>query len=208
MKLRNRIDPILLSLLVILLAISTRALGGDGTKNPDKYKDPDQVKDPDKFKDAEKIKEPLEQRTLTSLRPYMDATDAEWDVLLPHLSKAQALTRALRELRDRGKAFDPERSFRFTKEGTGSAPQQTAGSPPPSSIALAAVNEKARLLQTLMQDKSARPADMVAALNAFRASRAEAEKQLQRELAAERAKLKELLTPRQELVCVVSGLLD
>jgi hypothetical protein len=198
----------MLALLVTSLAAPARALAGDGIKDPDKYKDPEKIKDPDKFKDAEKLKEPPEQRTLMSLRPYMDAADAEWQVLLPHLIKVEALTRALRELRDRGKAFDPEKSFRFSKEGRGASADAQQPAPPPWSIALAAVNEKARQLQSLMQDKSARPADMVATLNAFRTARAEAEKQLQRELADERVKLKELLTPRQELVCVVSGLLE
>jgi hypothetical protein len=161
-------------------------------------------------RDPDKPKEPPDQRMLGSLREYMDVSDAEWKVLLPYITKVQHLTGELREVRDGSKEYNPAKPFKSPKERFDGGPgaDQPPGAPSPSSVAVAEVNEKARELRAIMEDKSARPEDIRTKLRAYRVARAEAQKQVAKELAEARAKLTELLSVRQELVCVVSGLLE
>jgi hypothetical protein len=157
--------------------------------------------------DPDKPKDPPDQRMLVTLRQYMDVPDAEWQVLLPHITKVQFLSRELRDLRDVAKTFDPAKPFKMSKEGGSGAVQQPAP-PSASSSAIADLGDKAGDLRALVMDKSARTADIRAKLATYRAARSEAARQVGQELADERRKLTELLTVRQEMVCVVSGLIE
>ena len=166
---------------------------------------------------GEQSKQPPEQGALGGLRPYMDMSDAEWQTILPYLNRVQILARELRDLREARKSFDLSKNHKglkiskqFKEFGAGEANASTAPAlPPPQSLAaLTDVSDKSAELRALLLDKNARPADIRAQLAAYRAARAQAEKVLTDDLTQARAKLTELLTPRQELACVLGGLLQ
>jgi hypothetical protein len=189
------------AMLCALLCFVSVALGGKW----DKQHDPDKPKD----SSESHSKDSHDEERLTSLRDYMGVSDAEWSALLPHVMKVQNLTLQLRALQEGSKSFDLSKPFKLPKElrpdGKPDAAQQL---PAGSSGALIQLSETARQLRTVSQDKAASIDLMRSKLTAYRAARAQAQKQLASELAEARAQLTDLLTVRQELACVLSGLLE
>ena len=186
---------------VFCLLTVARAGAGDwyGEKPPKEFKEPKEGKE------GKEPKEQPDQRVLSSLRDYLECSDAEWQTLLPHVTQVQTLTRELRELRGGGRTFDIVKPAKPAKDSDASA---SAASTSSSSAAFADAMDKARELRNLLADKSADASRIRGKLDDFRKARAQADKLVAQDLADARTKLIELLTARQELACVVSGLLD
>ncbi len=149
---------------------------------------------------------PPEQRMLLDLQQGGEMSEDEWRVLFPHIEKVQTLSRQIRELRDSKKAFEPPKP----PKGGGNAdggPADRPQSPPPTVVTMD-LAQKTADLKAVWEDKTARADDIQRRLVAFRDARAKAEQQLSAELTTAKAKLRELLTARQELALVMMGLLD
>jgi hypothetical protein len=164
----------------------------------------------DSPKDGFKSKGGFDKRSLGALREQMQVTDAEWDALLPRITKVQMLAKQLYDLRNPQKAGDPVKLPKANKDngnGNGNGNGNSVA-PPTLPFYLTDLSDKARELKNIMADTTARPADIEWRLAAFRKARATAEAELVTNLTRARAELTELLTARQELVCVMSGLLQ
>jgi Spy/CpxP family protein refolding chaperone len=122
----------------------------------------------------------MQERMLNAIKEQMGATDNEWSALKPKIEKVMTLQRETRPMMGgRGRGGE--------------------GAPSPSKVAQAQ-----RELRTLLDNKSASDAEIGAKLMALRDARERARNELQ---AAQRD-LKQGLTPRQEAVLVMAGLLD
>jgi Spy/CpxP family protein refolding chaperone len=119
----------------------------------------------------------------------LGATEAEWKVLEPKVTKVQTLTQQLSSRGGRGMRGGPGAD-------TGAA------APAPSDV------QKARTALTDLVGPNATgtpTADQISkALTAYRSARQKA----QAELTTAQADLKKVVTPKQEALCVLAGILD
>jgi len=143
---------------------------------------------------------------LAGLRQQMNvAEDAEWQVLQSRVAKVAILARQARDLRDARAAMEGPKLPKPGGDPAGPPPAYTY--PAQIGAALVDLGEKGAARAELANPE-ARGADVQVRLAAFRRARAEAERLLAPELRRAQDELRELVTPRQELALVASGLLD
>jgi hypothetical protein len=141
------------------------------------------------------------------LKTELGATDDEFKALQPKIEKVQQLQRDLNAGRMRG--FGGRGQGGPGGQGGGqpggqpgatpAAGADTATTPPASPVVTAN-----RDLQTMLENKDAKPEEIKAKLDALRAAKTK----VREELTKAQAELKELLSQRQEAVLVTNGTLD
>mgnify|MGYP005848572847 CR=1 FL=1 len=134
------------------------------------------------------------QRMMDGLKEQLKASDEEWAVLQP---KVDAVMTAQREAR--GSMMGRGGAMGWGNRDRNRDGEARAEEPPANELETAS-----RELRTALQDENAAGADIAAKLTAYREARTKAAAKL----TTARAELKELLTPRQEAVLVMSGLLE
>jgi Spy/CpxP family protein refolding chaperone len=135
-----------------------------------------------------------EERFYNGMREQLDVTDdAEWKTLLPKIVKVQALTRYARDVHDSRRI---RRSFR----------NADPNNPPP--YYLKDLADRAAEVRAAYEDKDAHPNTIKQALKGYREARDKADKELTSELEKAREELRDLVTARQELTLIMTGLLD
>jgi Spy/CpxP family protein refolding chaperone len=139
-------------------------------------------------------REAMQQRMAEMMRQRLGASEEEWQVLAPRVQKVMTL-RQQAAVRGGFGGFGGRRGGPGGP-GRGDAQRDPADMPP-----VAAATEN---LRTLLEDESAEPADIKAALQALRDARSKAEQ----ELAEAQTQLREVLSLRQEAALVTMGLLD
>jgi hypothetical protein len=138
-----------------------------------------------------------EERFYNGIRQQLDVIDdAEWKALLPKIAKVQVLTRYARDLHDSRRTIERMRSFRSADPNN----------PPP--YYLKDLADRAAEVRAAYDDKDAHPNTIKQALKGFREAREKADKQLTEELEKARNDLRDLVTARQELTLIMTGLLD
>jgi hypothetical protein len=138
-----------------------------------------------------------EERFYNGMREQLDVTDdAEWKTLLPKIAKVQVLTRYARDLHDSRRTIERMRSFR----------NPDPNNPPP--YYLQDLADRAAEVRAAYEDKDSHANTIKQALKGFREARDKADKQLTTELEKARAELRDLVTARQELTLIMTGLLD
>ncbi len=126
----------------------------------------------------------MRERMLTNIKDQMGVNDEQWKTLAPKVEKTMTLQR---ELRAGGMG------------GFGGGRGGQAANAPQSKLA-----EAQTALRTALENKDTPPADITAKLAAYREARDKARAELQ----AAQKDLKEGLTPREEAVLVMNGLLE
>jgi hypothetical protein len=126
------------------------------------------------------------QRMEDRLKEQLQVNDDEWKALQPKIEKVMEAQRD---------ASGGRGMFRGGRRG---GPDQANNGP------TSPVQEKARALQTLLEDKDAKPEQIKSALAAYREARVAARANLTKA----QDELRELLTTRQESVLVMMGMLE
>jgi hypothetical protein len=135
-----------------------------------------------------------EERYYNGMREQLDVTDdAEWKTLLPKIAKVQVLTRYARDL------HDARRTMRSFRNGDASNP---------APYYLKDLADRAAEVRAAYENKDSDPNTIKQALRGYREAREKADKQLTEELGKARDELRDLVTARQELTLIMSGLLD
>lgn len=134
----------------------------------------------------------MRQRMMERMKTELKVTDEEWTVLQPKVEKIMTLQRDLM-----AGMFGGRMGRRGTPGGDNAQPP--ADEAPQSEIAKASAD-----LRTALADDSTPAAALNEKLLAFRTARAK----VQTDLEVARKDLRELLTPRQEAVLVMSGMLE
>jgi hypothetical protein len=138
-----------------------------------------------------------EERFYNGMREQLEVTDdAEWKALLPKIAKVQVLTRYARDLHDSRRAIERMRSFRSADPN----------SPPP--YYLQDLADRAAEVRAAYENKDSHANTIKQALKGFREARDKADKLLSEELGKARNELRDLVTARQELTLIMTGLLD
>lgn len=159
--------------------------------------------------------EQMRQRMMDYIRGQLGVGDKEWGAIQPALEEVMNLAR------EAGPAgmFGGRRGF-FRPEGgpprgpqgqaqQGAAPQAQGQQPPPPlgeqpQVPQSEVAKAAQALRATLDDKNATDEEIKAKMAALRAAREKAKK----DLATSREALREMLTPRQEAVLLLMGILE
>lgn len=136
--------------------------------------------------------EGMQQRMMERMKEQMSATDDEWKVIEPRLSKVMTLNRQSLGARFGG----------MGRRGFGPGGQDRPR--PESDQETSAVQKAQQTLEQTLENESAPAADIKARLTALR----EAREKAKQELAAAQQELREVLTLRQEAQLVMMGMLD
>ena len=128
------------------------------------------------------IRKQIESRGRDRLKEMLGASDEEWKILSPMIEKVRTLSASLRA------DVSGFRGMRFV----GGGDQESD------------IQRKARVLQDTLENKASNPAEIAAALKAYRAARAQGKV----ELSKARKDLRGLLTVKQEAQLVTMDLLD
>ena len=134
----------------------------------------------------------MRERMLTELKDQMGASDTEWAALKPRIEKTIALQRDAR-----GGLMAPGMGMGMGMGPRGGRPAEEGESP--SKVAAAQ-----RELRTTLDEKNAAADQIAKKVTTLREARAKAREELQ----AVQKELKGQVTPRQEAVLVLHGLLD
>ena len=135
-----------------------------------------------------------EERFYNGMREQLDVTDdAEWKALLPKIAKVQVLTRYARDLHDSRRTM---RTFRNADPNN------------PAPYYLKDLADRAADVRAAYENKDSDPNTIKQALRGYREARDKADKQLTEELGKARDELRDLVTARQELTLIMTGLLD
>lgn len=154
--------------------------------------------------DPEQMRQMMEQR----MREQLGATEQEWKVLGPRVTKVQELSRQV-GAGGRGMMFGGFGGRRGGPGGAG-APGGPAGGPGGRFGAggpqreLTAVEKAQDQLRTVLDNASSTPEQIKAALTTLRKERETAKQQL----AAAQQELRKIITVRQEAILVMMGSLD
>jgi low affinity Fe/Cu permease len=140
--------------------------------------------------------EQFRQRAATRMKEIFGASDDEWKVLQPKIEKVQTLARQVRG--GMGMGMAGQRAGRGARPG---GEQQPAEAPQRQQ---SDVEKAMSALQQVLQNKEATPEQIKSALTALRDARAKARDELEKA----QKELREVVTVRQEAVCVTMGLLD
>lgn len=124
----------------------------------------------------------MRERMMQNLREQMQASEEEWTVLAPKIEKVQTIQRESRGMGGWGRG------------GRGGDQQEPTTE----------VGRASRDLRTVLQNENASGEEITKALTAYRAAREKANA----ELAAAREDLKAVLTPRQEAILVMMGMVE
>lgn len=136
----------------------------------------------------------MRQRMMDRLKEQLGASDEEFAVLQPKLEAVQAA-----QMDARGGGFGGGRGGFGGGPGGGGFGGGRGGDQPQSPVA-----QRSRELGELLQNQSASADEVKTKLEALRQARAEAREKLTKA----QNELKELLTPRQEAMLVVAGMLE
>lgn len=139
----------------------------------------------------------FQQLQMERLKTSLEATDEEWKVLEPKIQKVQELQRGSGRGAFGGGFAGGGRGGRRGGGGGG-------GAVAPDPATLSPVQQAARELQEALANKDAKVEDVKAKLVAYREARVKA----QAELTKAQDELREVLTPRQEAILVMSGTLN
>ena len=137
--------------------------------------------------DPQQMQKMMQQR----MQRQVGASDQEWKTLGPSVMKVSQLNRQVSGGGIGGMFFGGRRGPMGGRQGT-------------PGRQLTEMDKATEQLQTLLDNDSAKPADIEKQLTALRAARAKAKKQL----AAEQQKLQKQVTVRQKAQLVLMGLLD
>jgi len=158
---------------------------------------PDRRRAPRSPEEMRRRIEQFRQQMSDRMREQLGATVDEWKILQPRIEKVQQLQRqsrgGLRGLfgmfgRDRGRRGGPP-----DRRREGETERERSD-----------IEKKTEALRSLLEDESASADSIKAALGALRKARANAQK----ELAAARKELREIVTSKQEAQLVLIGILD
>jgi hypothetical protein len=138
--------------------------------------------------------EDMRRRFQDQIKSSLAASDEEWAKLRPGIEKVTQLQDQLRPPMGMGPGMGPGM-------GRGPAPQPAGEPDAPGGSEFA---EKSKKLRAAVADKQTSPDALAANLAAAR----EARKQAQAELKAAQEDLRKLLTPKQEAVLALRGVLD
>jgi len=141
----------------------------------------------------------FQQIQMDRLKASLEATDDEWKVLEPKIQKVQELQRSSGRGAFGGGFAGGGRGGRRGGGGNGGA-----AAPAPDPATLSPVQQAARELQDVIANKDAKVEDVKAKLVAYRDARIKA----LADLTKAQDDLREVLTPRQEAVLVMSGTLN
>ena len=146
-------------------------------------------------------REEMQKRMLERMKEDLQATDKEWTVIEPRLTKVLTLSRQTRmggmrlgrgtggqgrgQGRDRGQSSNEGQTGQTARERT-------------------PIEKIAETLRTALDDKTTKPDEIKKKLTALR----EAREKARQELAKAQQKLQEVLTSRQEAQLVLMGTLD
>jgi len=125
------------------------------------------------------------------MRQQLGATEEEWKVLQPRIEKVQQLQR---QIRFGFRGFDRRMGRR----------DRGPGDRGPAEREQSEVEKKTEALRNLLDDEASSAAAIKAALDALRKAREQAEK----DLAAARKELREVVTVRQEAQLVLMNILE
>jgi len=134
----------------------------------------------------------MRQRMMDRIKEQLGAKDDEWKLIQPKVEKVTTLQR------------DTRGGGGFGRPGRGGPPGGGGGAAPADAAPLSDVAQKAKDLQTVLDNKDAKPEEIKAKLTALREARTKAAEDLKKA----RAELTELLTQRQEAVLVEMGILE
>jgi ElaB/YqjD/DUF883 family membrane-anchored ribosome-binding protein len=135
--------------------------------------------------DPQQFRQRMEER----LKEQLQVNDDEWKVLQPKIEKVMEAQRDA----------NGGRGMFFRNGRRGGGPDQAS-----NNGATSPVQDKARELQAVLEDKEAKPEKIKAALSAYREARAQAKANLTKA----QDDLREVLTTRQESVLVMMGMLE
>ena len=144
-------------------------------------------------------REEMQKRMLERMKEDLQATDKEWTVIEPRLTKVLTLSRQTRMggMRlGRGTGGQDRNRDRGQRSGEGQT-GQTAREQTPT-------EKYAQALRTALEDKTTKPDEIKKKLTALRKIREKA----RQELAKAQQKLQEVLTSRQEAQLVLMGTLN
>jgi len=143
--------------------------------------------------DPERMRQMMEQR----MREQLGATEQEWKVLGPRVMKVQELSRQV--------GAGGRGGMMFGRGGFGGRGGGPGGNRPGGPAReLTAVEKAQDQLRTVLQNESATPDQIKAALTTLRKQRETAKQQL----AAAQQDLRKIITVRQEAILVMMGSLD
>ncbi|GEM_PF-1078183 len=142
----------------------------------------------------------VEKQRQKQLQEELGATDEEWKALGPKIEKVQTLQRLVG---DDGGAGAPG-GMPGGMFGGGPGQGMFIRNADPNAAPPADIEKKSQTLQTLLDNKEAKPEAVTAALKAYRDARVKAKL----DLAKARQELKDLLTVRQEAQLVTMGILE
>ena len=134
----------------------------------------------------------MRERMLIGLKEQLGANDEDWKALQP---KVEKVFDAQRDARSGGFG-----GFGGGRGGRGGGGNNGGGNNEPTTE----LGKASKALRDTLQDKDASADSITQKLEAFRDARKKADE----ELATSRKELRELVTPRQEAVLVVAGMLD
>ena len=130
----------------------------------------------------------MRQAMMQRIKEQLGATDQEWTVIEPKLTKVMDLSRQLQ----------PARGGMFGRGGRGGAPAAAPTTPQTD------VGKARAALQTALDDAGAKPEVIKQQLAALR----EAKAKVRQDLDKATADLKSVLSARQEAVLLMGGILD
>ena len=140
--------------------------------------------------------EQFRQRMQERMREQLGASQEEWKVLQPRIEKVQQLQR---QARGGFRGFGARAGRRARRPGEGQRPEAAAPVREQSEV-----EKKTEALRSLLDDETSGAPAIKAALDALRKAR----QQAQKELAAARKALREVVTVRQEARLVLMGTLE
>jgi hypothetical protein len=144
--------------------------------------------------DPERMRQMMSQR----MQEMFGATDEEWKILGPRVTKVQELSRQVGGGGFRG-------GMMFGMRGRGGGPGgRFGGRQGAPGRELTEVEKTTEGLQTLLENTSATPEQIKNQLTALRAAREKTKQQL----AVAQKELRQIITVRQEAQCVMMGILD
>lgn len=153
----------------------------------------------------------MRQQMMDNLKEQLGATDDEWKVLQPMIQKVMD---AQRDTRGAGGGFGGRGGRRGGGQGGpggdrfagrgGPGGDRFGGNNPFAPDPNSPVVKAGQSLRDALENQNTPAADITRRLNAYR----EAREQARQRLAAAQKELKELLTPRQEAVLVMNGMVE
>jgi hypothetical protein len=151
--------------------------------------------------DPERMRQMMSQR----MQEMFGATDAEWKILGPRVTKVQELSRQVQGGFRGGMMFGGMRGRGGQPGGRGGQPGGRFGGRPDAPGREQTEVEKATEgLRTLLENTSATPEQIKNQLTVLRGAREKTKQQL----AIAQKELRQIITVRQEAQCVMMGILD